>query len=120
MRATIRRETGRLAQWEDIDAGIRPYFPMGALSPPTSAGSPLSALQAQGPALAAPQAQGAPLTLNTGPSANDNRARDADPPPVRLHITGETGFRAAVVGNPQGVEVGGPLVERPQLLGALP
>ena len=98
MQATIRRETGKVPSWDDVDAGIKPYLPGGAPMP-------------------APQAQGAPMALNTGSSG----AADASRSTVRVEFDGKlpTGLNMRVA-NPDKADVGGPLVERPGLLGATP
>ena len=66
--------------------------------------------------MSVPAAQGAPMTLNTAGSGS-NAGKDST---VRLMIEGEQGYRAKVLSNPQKVEVGGPLVERPGLVGNNP
>ncbi len=84
-------------------------------------GSQDSASQPTGPKgapMMPPSAQGAPLALNTGGGgANDNGSKST----VRLEFGGKLpdGMKMRM-DNPQNVDVGGPLVERPQLLGAMP
>ena len=97
MQATIRRETGKVPSWGDVDEGIKPYMPGGAPMQP-------------------PAAQGAPMQLAA--PASTSSARDAQ---VRITLDGrlDKGMSMNVAGA-QGATVEGPLVERPRLLGAQP
>ena len=106
MQATIRRETGKVPSWDDVDAGIRPYLPgQPAMTPP----------QAGGPPLQPPSARGEPLALASPDRRDDKNGGDQM---TRLHITGDPRFRAQVLESSSSMKIEGPLVERPGLLGA--
>ncbi len=98
MQATIRRETGKIPSWDDVNAGIKPYL---------AGSAPMQA----------PQAQGAPMQLATPTSSAGDNGKST----VRVEFGGKlpTGLNMQV-SNPDKADVGGPLVERPRLLGAQP
>ena len=116
MQATIRRETGRTPSWSDIDAGISPYLPHYAASAAVAQGAPMAALSAQGAPMVAPSAQGAPLQLATGAGTQSDGKST-----VRVEFAGDLPKGLAMnVRNPDKADVGGPLVDSPYLLGAMP
>ncbi len=73
---------------------------------------------ATAPAIAAPAAQGAPMQMASAADPGKN-AQGSDST-IRLHIEGDSSYRARVMENQDKVPVSGPLVERPALLGANP